>query len=245
MPVTDLGVGDRPLARDVAHYVVRVRRLAVGDRFLAFDAARALEADAEILAVAPDGVQVRVGALRPSPAVARRDVAWVQALPKGEKMDAIVRDATELGATRIVPATTAFTVVRLDGPRGERRRQRWERIATEAARQCGRGDVPEIHAIVPWEVALAACQASFGQTGGTGFCLHERATLPLGPILLGALGTSSPLVFAAGPEGGLSPAEVAHASTRGFAVVSLGPFVLRAETVVAATLGAVRALEGM
>ena len=236
VPLPSLKAGEPTLEPAVAHYVVRVRRLEVGDLFVGFDPARALEADVEILGITPHEVSTRVGPLRPSDAVARREVTWVQALPKGEKMDSIVRDATELGATRIIPATSAFTVVRLDGPRREARRQRWERIATEAARQCGRGDMPTIDAVVPWPLALAAAQ-------GSGFCLHERATAPLGPLLLAVVGTPSPIAFAAGPEGGLSSAEVLEATSRGFAIASLGPFVLRAETVAAAALGALRVIE--
>ena len=187
--------------------------------------------------------------MRAARLVATRSVTWVQALPKGEKMDSIVRDATELGATRIVPATTAFTVVKLEGPRREARRQRWERIAHEAARQCGRSDAPEVLPVLGWSEALAAAgEASAGEPMAA-FCLHEKAKGPLGPMLFDAAtrAGSQPTLFAfaAGPEGGLSGEEVVEAGARGFAAVSLGPFVLRAETVAPATLGALAAALAM
>jgi 16S rRNA (uracil1498-N3)-methyltransferase len=128
-------------------------------------------------------------------------------------------------------------VVKPEGPKRELRRQRWERIAREASRQCGRSDAPEVRAIATWAEALDGLHA-------TGFCLYERATAPLGPLLQGALGAPGPIAFAAGPEGGFAEEEVAQASARGFRAVSLGPFTLRAETVAAATLGALRVLEG-
>ncbi len=239
VPVPGLVSGEMTLAADVAHYVVRVRRLAAGDPFLAFDPVRGLEAGAELVSVTPHEVVARVGPLEPARRIAPREVSWIQALPKGEKMDGIVRDATELGATRIVPVTSAFTVVKLDPARQKSRRERWVRIATEAARQSGRGDTPSIEAVAPWDEALAL------GAGGSGFCLYERATEPLGPRLLAALETGSPLTFAAGPEGGLSPDEVGAAHRRGFDVVSLGGLVMRAETVAAATLGAVQVLATM
>jgi 16S rRNA (uracil1498-N3)-methyltransferase len=212
-------------------------RLGPGDAFLAFDPVRALEADGQVLQVEPGELVARLGPLRAASLVATREVTWIQALPKGEKMDGIVRDATELGVTRLVPVMSAFTVVKLEGPKREARRQRWERIAREAARQCGRSDAPEVCAITTWADGLAA-------SGATGFCLYERATTPLGPVLRAALEGGAPVAFAAGPEGGLSAEEVRVADERGFASVSLGPFVLRAETVAAATLGALRVLEG-
>jgi 16S rRNA (uracil1498-N3)-methyltransferase len=239
VPLPGLAARDQVLAPEVAHYVVRVRRLAQGDRFVAFDPSQELEADAEIIRVTPHEVVARVGALRPAPAIAVRDVTWIQALPKGEKMDGIVRDATELGATRIVPVSSAFTVVKLDASRRKARRERWERIAREAARQCGRGDTPAIHDVLAWQEGLAL------QAGGSRFCLYERATEPLGPLLLESLGTPAPLVFAAGPEGGLRADEVEQAIGAGFGVVSLGAFVMRTETVAAATLGALQVLARM
>ena len=241
VPIARLAEGERALGARVARYLASVHRLAPGDAFAAFDPERGLEADGEVVEVSAGDMVARFGPLRPARLVATREVTWVQAVPKGEKMDSIVRDATELGVTRIVPATTTYTVVKLDGPRREARRQRWERIAQEAARQCGRSDAPEILAILPWRDAIAAS----GPLQGTSFCLYERATTPLRGALLDAAAGLEPLVFAAGPEGGFAPDEVALATEAGFSAVSLGPFVLRAETVAAATLGALRVLEGL
>ena len=238
VPIPRLKEGDHALGPRVAHYLDHVHRLHAGDRFAAFDPDRGLEADALVLEVSEKDLVARVGPLRAAAIVATREVTWIQALPKGEKMDSIVRDATELGATRIVPATSSFTVVKLEGPRREARRQRWERIAQEAARQCGRSDVPSISPVLPWSDALGA-----GEAGRAGFCLYEKATAPIGPALALACGSVGALAFAAGPEGGLSPEEVLQASERGFDIVSLGRFILRAETVAAATLGALRAFE--
>jgi 16S rRNA (uracil1498-N3)-methyltransferase len=241
VPVTGLAAGEHRLGARVAKYLGTVRRLHPGDTFTAFDPARGLEADGEVIELTAGDLLARLGPLRPAALVATREVTWLQAIPKGEKMDSIVRDATELGATHIVPATTTFTVVKLEGPRREARRQRWERIAQEAARQCGRSDAPEVLPILPWHEALALPEVS----SASAFCLYERATEPLGTALADAARQRGPLAFAAGSEGGFSVDEVALAVEHGLAIVSLGRFILRAETVAAATLGALRVLEGM
>ncbi len=232
--------GECALGSREARYLARVHRLRSGDAFVAFDPERGLEADGEVLEVTAAGLIARLDSPRAARLVAAREVTWLQALPKGEKMDGIVRDATELGATRIVPVTTAFTVVKLDGPRRDARHRRWERIAREAARQCGRSDVPVITPVSPWAEALAVARPSDEMA----FCLYERATTSLGAMLVGAAESSLAVAFAAGPEGGLSAEEVDVAGLHGFTAVSLGAFVLRAETVAAATLGALRVLEG-
>jgi 16S rRNA (uracil1498-N3)-methyltransferase len=177
-------------------------------------------------------VDVRLGVPRPGTTAPGRDIVWVQALPKGSKCDAIVRDATELGATRILVVETRRTVVRLDPPRAAARVERWRRIARDAARQSGRAAAPRIDALGRWNEALASVGAECER-----FCLWERAIEPLGPRLFAALERDSPLAFASGPEGGFDEEEIAAATKYGWTVVSLGNRLLRAETVAAAVLG--------
>jgi 16S rRNA (uracil1498-N3)-methyltransferase len=237
-PIADLKEGERRLDAPTSRYLHGVLRLHEGDRLTAFDPVQALEAEAIVAGVEHGAVILRIGPTSPARVVAQRRITWVQGVAKGEKMDAIVRDATELGATRFVPALSAFSVVKLDGPRGEARRKRWERIAREAARQCGRGDTTEIVAPQAWRDALDAAGAP--GVDAAHFCLYERAEVPLGPTLALALQAGRPLAFAVGPEGGLEAGEVEHAVRAGWTVASLGAFVLRTETVAAAVLGAVR-----
>ena len=234
-PIADLAEGERPLSAASAHYVVRVLRLRAGDHFVAFDPARGIEADATIVRADADAVVARFEATRKADIVAQSPLVLIQGMAKGDKCDAIVRDATELGATLFVAASTARSVVRLDASRGEGRRARWERIAHEAARQCGRGDAPRVVGPCDWETSLAHATPDFAR-----FCLYERATAPLAPKLADALAAARPLAFAVGPEGGLTEEEAQHAERAGWMVTSLGPFILRTETIAAAVLGAVR-----
>jgi len=233
--VRGVGRGHVTLDGSASHHLGGVLRLRAGDTFVAFDPERGVEAEGRVVRVERKAVHAEMGETRKARAITRFPVTWIQGLAKGEKMDAIVRDATELGATRFVAAATAFSVVRLEGPRAEARRKRWEKIAEEGARQCGRADAPTIDAPCSWRDAL-----SIARVAPVRFCLFERASAPLGPALSEALASSAAMAFAAGPEGGLAESEVADAMAAGFQVVSLGELILRTETVVSAVLGAVR-----
>jgi 16S rRNA (uracil1498-N3)-methyltransferase len=238
-PIASLSPGERRLEGPVAHYLGRVLRLRAGSEFVAFDPTAGTEADAVVVHVEGDAMAVRFGATRAGTS-APRALTWIQGYAKADKCDAVVRDATELGATRIVVATTRRSVVRLDDARTSARVVRWTRIAEEAARQCGRSDAPLVERPVSWADALACAGADDAR-----FCLWERATDPLAPGLFDALGRGVPLAFACGPEGGIEDDEVALATAQGWKATSLGPLLLRTETVAAAVLGAVRVWSGL
>lgn len=237
VPLSPLAPGLAPLPEEAAAYVVRVHRLREGDRFDAFDPERGVEAEAELVA-SPRGSAplVRVGEVRPASAVPARRVTLVQALSKGEKMDAVVRDATELGATRVAPVLAERSVARPDDAAG--RADRYRRIAVQAARQCGRGDAPRIDAPAPLVSVLAELSA---RADIWGICLDPSARAPLRERLP-SLGPDAEIVVVVGPEGGFTSAELELCERSALARVSLGPFTLRTETVCAAVLGALLVL---
>ena len=237
-PITALAPGPRTLSGEASHHLCRVLRLRDGDRFVAFDPALRVEADAVILEASGSAVRVEIGTTRPADVIALAPLVLVYGLAKGDKVDAVVRDATELGATRIVIARTARAVAKVEGDRASTKVDRWRRISEQAARQCGRADPPVIEGVLDWQAALDAAAAD----ADARFCLWENATEPLGPELSDVIARRGSLAFAVGPEGGLTEAEVEAARVSGFAPVSLGRFILRTETVAAAVLGAVRIL---
>jgi 16S rRNA (uracil1498-N3)-methyltransferase len=228
VPLGSIAPGVSALPAEAASYVVRVHRLREGDRFIVFDPELAIEADATLAAIGRRTAEVRIDDVRPASLRSERRVTWIQAVGKGDKMDAVVRDATELGATRVVPALSTRSVARPE----EDRSRRWRRIAVEAARQCGRGDAPRIEP----PMQLAAALALLGE-GALGLCLDPYAPAPLGARLR-ALSPSMEAMFVVGPEGGLTPEEVAACAAAGFHRVRLGALTLRTETVCAAVLGA-------
>jgi 16S rRNA (uracil1498-N3)-methyltransferase len=225
------------LRDEVARYVAGVHRVGPGERILLFDPNVAREGIAEVVAVRKGVVVCRLDAVRAAQSTPRRRVTLIQAIGKGDKIDAVVRDATELGATAVVAVESERGVVRL-GPKGPARVARWRRVAVEAARQCGRGDAPEITGPLSWHAAVGVW------TGrpSVRLCFYEGASDPAGPHL-NELGPDDEVVLAVGPEGGLAASEVEAARDAGFSVVSLGELVLRTETVAAAVLGGVRIVD--
>ena len=152
-------------------------------------------------------------------------------LPKADKMEFIVQKAVELGVSRIVPYLSKNCVSRPD--KTEKKVERWRKIAAEAAKQCGRGRLPEVAAVVP--VAQAIAQAAESETA-LFFYENEKRTGLRDALAGGVRDTVSLMV---GPEGGFDPAEARAAVDAGLHSVSLGTRILRCETAPIAALAAV------
>jgi 16S rRNA (uracil1498-N3)-methyltransferase len=236
VPVEGLVPGPLRLSGEAAHYVLRVHRQAPGAALLLFDPLAALEGEATLLHADKGGALCELASVRPS-AYRAHPIELVQAVGKGDKPERIIRDATALGVAAITLVQTERTVVKLDAERAEARRERWQRVAVDAARQCERGDVPRIVGPAPLHEALASLRAS------------QRLVLAPGalPLVdrLSVWARSAQLAFLVGPEGGLSEAELESARELGFDAVSLGGTILRTELAGIAALGALVAwLEG-
>lgn len=239
VPLDALQPGPRRLQGEALHYVTRVHRCKAGDRLLAFDPVAQLEAPGVLRSVESSVALVDLEQPRQAERVPAARVTLVYALAKGDKVDQVVRDGTALGVTRLVLTCAERSVVRLDAERSASKRRRWQTIAVESARQCGRGDLPELEGPWPFEEALRA-----GVTpGGTALCLAADAERPLSSALR-AWNASTELTLLVGPEGGFSEAEIRAARAAGYQTTCLGPFVLRTETAAVAVLGAVAAWVG-
>jgi 16S rRNA (uracil1498-N3)-methyltransferase len=168
----------------------------------------------------------------------RADVVLVQALAKGEKMELVVQKATELGASRIVPLAAERAVVRLEGERGASRAARWRKVAEEAARQCGRSDVPRVDEPAGWDAVFSLLRE---EPDRRGVLLDPAETsLRLGAAVRGA----ARVLLAVGPEGGFSTLERDRALEGGLLPAGLGSLVLRTETAGLAALSIVLHVSG-
>jgi 16S rRNA (uracil1498-N3)-methyltransferase len=202
------------LTPEAVHYLRDVLRLEAGTELELFDGQ-----GGAYPALLEEGLAgLRLGPRREArPALS----LWLlAALAKGEKMDLVVQKATELGATRILSFEAERSVVRLDPGRVPARLARWRRIAEEAARQCGRADVPEVSVWPDLPAALAQVPEGF-----TRLAFHPGGE-PLSRERGGGLGVAAVI----GPEGGFTPDEVLACESAGVRTVSLGPRILRAET---------------
>lgn len=212
---------------------LQVLRLAEGAALELFDGEGGRFAAALVAGEAP---ALQVGAALPRAAAGRVQVALAQALCKADKLELVIQKACELGVERLVPFAAERSVVKLDAGRAEAKLERWRRIAQEAARQCGRADVPEVEAPCSFEALLA-------RAGGEARAvLLDTGEVPL--RLSQAVRGAERLLLAVGPEGGFSPREREQAEVAGFLVASLGALVLRTETAGLAALAVVRHLAG-
>ncbi|MBP6898537.1 MAG: 16S rRNA (uracil(1498)-N(3))-methyltransferase [Burkholderiaceae bacterium] len=163
-------------------------------------------------------------------------------MPANERMDTLVEKATELGAARIQPLVTDRSVLRVDGERAERKARHWQAIAVAACEQSGRNRVPEIAAPVTLAQYLAGAPLAAGQQGLQLSLADGVQRLAQRLAATAATADAGGWLLLSGPEGGLTAAEQAQAAAQGFAPVSLGARVLRADTAPLAALAVIAAL---
>ncbi|MBN2848093.1 MAG: 16S rRNA (uracil(1498)-N(3))-methyltransferase [Coriobacteriia bacterium] len=214
--------GVLPLGEADIHHLRDVLRLSPGDEIVVVVAGAARVVRLTHVSEVVSGVVLEEV---PTPALPR--VTLVQALVKGEKMDTVIRQATELGVTRVVPFAAERSVVRLDAAKAEARVARWRRVAAEAAKQSQRTDIPEVTTPVP-----AAKVAEIPTADVVLVCWEGGSAAPgIGDALSTAgAGAGTSVAVIVGPEGGLTPGEVDLFRSGGARVVSLGSTVLRTET---------------
>lgn len=148
-----------------------------------------------------------------------------QALVKGDKFDTVVQKAVECGAARIVPFITDRCVVRLDKKGAAKKAERWQRIALEAAKQCGRSIIPQIGELMTFKEAVAdAAKADIPL-----FCYEAEKGTTL-PSALADAPDSPTVSVIIGSEGGFSLKEAEYAAENGMKCVGLGKRILRTET---------------
>ncbi|AKU92134.1 16S rRNA (uracil(1498)-N(3))-methyltransferase [Vulgatibacter incomptus] len=237
VPPERIGDGKARIRGESLHYLSRVLRVRVGEPLEIFDGRGA--AWSGVLA-SIDAEEAIVGLQGEPRRATRPAITLAQGLAKGDKLDLVVQKATELGVTRFAPLRLERCVVQLDPAKGADRARRWRRIGEEAARQCGRADVPAVDEPATLRDFLDAAH----QRGERIAVLWEEQDpgVRLGPWLEANAG--EPLALIVGPEGGLTSAEVDLARSRGAEVLSLGTQVLRTETVGLAVLSIALHLAG-
>ena len=216
---------------------VQVLRMQPGDGITLFNGASGQvggEFDAKVLLMGRSEVQVQIGAHHAIEREARVQVHLAVGMPANDRMDWLVEKATELGVASIQPLMTERSVLRLSGERADKKMNHWQSVAIASCEQCGGNRVPTVHPVMTLTTWL---QSLASQTGSTRLLLSLRhGTLPLQQRLAGA--APQAVTFLSGPEGGLGAQEELAAAQAGFAPVTLGPRVLRAETAALAALTA-------
>ena len=165
--------GDRvAFDAEETRHLVRVLRLGPGDLVIAADG-RGRDYQVRILALGDTATGAILGVV-PTRAESPLAISLVQGVPKGDKMEAIIRATTELGVARILPALAERTVIRLAAGPWRERARRWQRVAREATKQCGRAVVPPVEAPRPLGEWLTS-----DEPADLRICLWEGAGVPL------------------------------------------------------------------
>lgn len=207
-----------------AHHISKVLRLGTGDIITLLDGCGNCY-EGRIEATRDDRVECQVLRRGRAGGEPPLRVVLVQGIAKGERMDFAIQKGTELGAAAFLPVICRRSVVRLDDRKRAARRERWQRIAREAAKQCGRGLAPEVMEPLPWLAALdlipPGALVLVPWEGETGRALKAELQSRAKP---------GEVYIIIGPEGGLEQREVDEARRRGAVPVTLGPRILRTET---------------
>lgn len=206
---------------DDAHHISRVLRMKAGDALSLCDGA-GYEYSAVISSILSDAVVCALGERRESSVESPVHITLFQCLPKTGKMELIVQKCTELGVYSIVPVVSARCVV-VPNKDFEKKRERYNRVALEAAKQSRRAMVPEVLPLVElkkidpvaFDLFLIAYEDESGRT------LKQA---------LRAANAPKSIALLIGPEGGLEEGEVARLIQSGAISVSLGQRILRTET---------------
>jgi 16S rRNA (uracil1498-N3)-methyltransferase len=204
-------------------HIRKVLRLTEGDEITVFDGL-GKEFEGTIVEERLSSVVIRVKSVSSSKRDSPLEVTLAQSLLKGEKMDYLIQKATELGVKEIIPFLSSRSVPLLEKSKRLKRHHRWERIAIEASKQCGRGVVPRIEFLQDYSEMLPKASPN-----ALRLILWEREGIRLKEILERSK-EKKKIFFVIGPEGGLSQGEVDEAKEAGFIAVTLGRRILRAET---------------
>ncbi len=213
---------------DVSH-ISRVLRMQVGDELTVCDK-EGIDYFCEIEKITKEDVLLKINDKEKCVAEPETKVTLYQCIPKSGKMDSIIQKAVELGAYEIYPVLSKRCVAK-----GEKS-DRWQKIAYEAAKQCGRGIIPKVHPSVSFKEAIDSLTEK------------ELALFPYEEAKDGSLRDIPKDVKAVGiiigPEGGFDPSEVELGSEKGARIITLGKRILRTETAGSTVIAIVMSMLG-
>lgn len=226
------------LEGDEAHHALKVKRLKVGEDILISDGTGnklqgTITETADGMLTASLDTVVESGKTLP--------LYLVQALAKSDRDLLAIEMATELGITEVIPWEADRSIVRWKGSRAQKAHQKWVNTVRAAAKQARRGLIPTVQDLLS-SADLSSAISTWTAQGKTVLILHEDATTKLSAVLEGE--NTAGYVFVVGPEGGISPQELAAFEEAGAQVIGLGHEVLRSSTAGAAVLSVINFVSG-
>jgi len=228
-----------PLPKEQAHYVLTVLRLKNNFQIEAFNG-HGLLAKGTLIVTSRRTADFQIESVEETQTESPLNTILVQGISKGDRMDASIQKAVELGVTAIQPVFTERCDVKLQDDKLEKRRNQWQTIVINACEQSGRTVVPQILPIQTYQAWLDSKSESSQPTFGLVLDPYAKSSLKT----VAQPATETPIHLLVGPEGGLTENEVEAAKMAGLTAVQLGPRVLRTETAGPAILAILQTLWG-
>lgn len=211
-----------------SRHISRSLRMKVGEKLDISDFSGYIY-NCEIVGFTSDDVLLKILCKEPCRSEPNIKVRVFQALPKGDKFDTVIQKCTELGAYDFTPVITSRCISRPDLKSAEKKRERWQKISQEAAKQSERGIIPQINPICNFEKALlemSECSVAimcYECEDGNSIRRYVSDNSE-------KFKSNCSVAVFIGPEGGIAPQEIAAAKERGITTVGLGKRILRTET---------------
>lgn len=206
---------------DDAKHISKVLRMQPGREITVSDT-RGTDYLCKIQTISADAVTLEILSSSPCPNETTMPIKLYQAIPKGDKLEFVVQKAVELGAWEITPVLTSRCISQPSNRAMDKKITRLQRIAYEAAKQSGRGIIPQVNPLVRFEEAVEEMVSA-----ELCLLLYEESTTPIGELIKPAPASVALMV---GSEGGFSQAEADYAAEQKVQTASLGGRILRCET---------------
>ena len=208
-----------------SRHIARALRMAVGDRITVADGT-GFEYTVTLTRIRDEECIGKITDKRHSASEPKSVITLYMAYPKGDKLETVIQKAVELGAAKIVPFESSRCIKRPKADKAAEKTARLERIADEAAKQCGRGVLPSVSLPLSYGEMLKEARSAKLAI----FCYEGEGTVSLKRILDTVAEVPESISVVVGSEGGFSGEEAAAAAALGFRMANLGPRILRCET---------------
>ena len=208
-----------------AFHIARSLRMAVGDGLTVCDG-EGIDYDCTLTKIRDDECVCAINSSAKSHSEPRHEITLYMAYPKGDKLETVIQKAVELGASVIVPFESRFCIKKPKEDKQEKQSARLNKIAAEAAKQCGRGRLPQVKLPLSFDGMLAQIKTQDKVL----FCYEATGEDSSLKCVLKNLGESQKLGVIVGSEGGFSPDEADKITAQGAIPVNLGSRILRCET---------------
>ncbi len=208
-----------------AHHISYSLRMAVGDAITVCDG-KGKEYSCSLSRLDGKTVEAEIVSETDGQGESPVCIRLFQAYPKGDKLETVIQKSVELGASEIIPFESERCIKRPKGDKIEKQRERMQRIADEAAKQCGRATLPTVKALVSFADMIALARESELAI----FCYENCRALSIRGLLEKSGAGVRSISVIIGSEGGFSEREAAEIEAAGIHPVTLGHRILRCET---------------